>query len=68
MVQRSDFSWAKIQGALGLALGPCVLFSVLAGRLVSGLAMAGVVLNLLKIHHRWPRVTENRLYSAFHTK
>ena len=42
MVQRSDFSLAKIQGASGLALGPCVLFSVLVGCLVSGLAVAGV--------------------------
>ena len=42
MVQRSDFSLAKIQGASGLALDPCVLFSVLAGCLVSGLAVAGV--------------------------
>ena len=45
MVQRSDFSMAKIQGASGLALGPCVLFSVvalLAGFLVSGLAVAWV--------------------------
>ena len=44
MVQRSDFSSAKIQGASGLALDPCVLFSVwlLVGCLVSGLAVAGV--------------------------
>ena len=44
MVQRSDFSLAKIQGASGLALDPCVLFSVwvLVGCLVSGLAVAGV--------------------------
>ena len=42
MIQRSDFSLAKIQGASGLALDPCVLFSVvalLAGCLVSGLAL-----------------------------
>ena len=41
MVQRSDFFMAKIQGASGLALDPCVLFSVvalLAGCLVGGLA------------------------------
>ena len=42
MVQRSDFSSAKIQGASGVALGPCVLFSVLVGCLVGGLAVAGV--------------------------
>ena len=37
-------SLAKLQGPLGLALGPCVLFSVLllAGFLVGGLAVAGV--------------------------
>ena len=36
---------AKVQGASGLALGPCVLFSVvalLAGCLVSGLAVVRV--------------------------
>ena len=45
MVQRLKFSLAKMQGALGLALGPCVLSSVwlLAGCLVSGLAVAGWV-------------------------
>ena len=37
MVQRSDFSSAKIQGASGRALDPCVLFSVLVGCLVGGL-------------------------------
>ena len=45
MVQRSDFSLAKVQGASGMALDPCVLFSVvalLAGCLVSGLAVASV--------------------------
>ena len=42
MLQRSDFSSAKIQGALGVALGPCVLFLALAGCLVGGLAVAGV--------------------------
>ena len=44
MVQRSDFSLAEVQGASGLALDPCVLFSVwlLVGCLVSGLAVAGV--------------------------
>ena len=44
MVQRSDFPQAKIQGASGLALAPCVLFSVwlLVGCLVGGLAVAGV--------------------------
>ena len=42
MVQSSDFSSAKIQGASGVALDPCVLFSALVGCLVSGLAVAGV--------------------------
>ena len=42
MVQCSDFSSAKIQGASGVALDPCVLFSALVGCLVSGLAVAGV--------------------------
>ena len=40
--KRSNFTFAKIQGALGLALGPCVLFSALACSLVGGLAVAGV--------------------------
>ena len=42
MVQRSGFSLAKVQGASGVALDPWVLFSVLVGCLVSGLAVAGV--------------------------
>ena len=39
MVQRSNFSSAKMRGASGVALGPCVLFSVLVGCLVGGLAL-----------------------------
>ena len=45
MVQRSDFFLAKMQGASGLGLEPCVLFLVVAlpdGCLVSGLAVAWV--------------------------
>ena len=45
MIQRSDFPLVKVQGASGLALGPCVLFSVvslLASCLVSGLAVVRV--------------------------
>ena len=45
MVQRPDFSLAKMRGAPGLGLGPYVLFAVvalLAGRLVGGLAVAWV--------------------------
>ena len=53
MVQRSDFSWAKIQGASGLALGPCVLFSSLSSCLVSGLALAGLVVAVGACTHFW---------------
>ena len=45
MVRCSDFSLAKVQGASGLVLGPCVLFSVvalLASCSVNGLAVAWV--------------------------
>ena len=42
LIQRSDFSPAKIQGTFGVALGPCVLFLALVCYLVGGLAVAGV--------------------------
>ena len=42
MGQRSVFSSDNIQGASCVALAPYVLFSALAGCLVSGLAVAGV--------------------------
>ena len=53
MVQRSDFSLAKIQGASGVALDPCVLFLALAGRLVSGLAVTGVGVSVGACAHFW---------------
>ena len=42
IVQRSEFSFAKLQGGSGVARDPCVLFSAPAGCLMSGLAVAGV--------------------------
>ena len=57
MVRRSDFTFAKLQGASGVALGRWVLFSALAGCLVSGLAAAGVAVAVgACAHFLWKRL------------